>query len=237
MPPMNDETAPSDMPTEHETPSAPETTEGSRSPESTQPADNGDNGTQGSGTEGTTPRNGDSTNSGEQPMGDDPGTANNETEAVESEPEKKLEVLYTFFNGCGNIEEKLKTEDSLKILKNEFDSISNKTIKNFNKGVEDFLKKFGYEEEDINDLSDIFDDVTNLTSSSEPKTNSKEFLDKFAKVKAKLTEAYNMYTKQKNSCILIYIFFGFVALNKIQKKIKSREPTICFYFLFFDFCI
>lgn len=183
------ETAPSDMPTEHETPSAPETTEGSRSPESTQPADNGDNGTQGSGTEGTTPRNGDSTNSGEQPMGDDPGTANNETEAVESEPEKKLEVLYTFFNGCGNIEEKLKTEDSLKILKNEFDSTSNKTIKNFNKGVEDFLKKFGYEEEDINDLSDIFDDVTNLTSSSEPKTNSKEFLDKFAKVKAKLTEA------------------------------------------------
>ncbi|WP_237687769.1 Mbov_0729 family lipopotein [Mycoplasmopsis agalactiae] len=211
---MNDETAPSDMPTEHETPSAPETIEGSRSPESTQPADNGDNGTQGSGTEGTTPRNGDSTNSGEQPMGDDPGTANNETEAVESEPEKKLEVLYTFFNGCGNIEEKLKTEDSLKILKNEFDSTSNKTIKNFNKGVEDFLKKFGYEEEDINDLSDIFDDVTNLTSSSnskefldemvtnltsssEPKTNSKEFLDKFAKVKAKLTEAYNMYTKQK----------------------------------------
>lgn len=190
MPPVNDEATPSDMP-------APETDRGSGAPESTQPSDHGGNGTQGSGTEGTTPRNGESTNSEEQPMGDDPGTANNETEAAESEPEKKLEVLYTFFNGYGNIEEKLKTEYSLKILKNEFDSTSNKTIKSFNKGVEDFLKKFSYEEADINDLSDIFDDVTNLTSSSEPKTNSKEFLDKFAKVKAKLTEAYNMYTKQK----------------------------------------
>lgn len=128
-------------------------------------------------------------------MGDDFGIVNNEIEVVEFELEKKLEVLYIFFNGCGNIEEKLKIEDSFKILKNEFDFIFNKIIKNFNKGVEDFLKKFGYEEEDINDFSDIFDDVINLISFFEFKINSKEFFDKFVKVKVKLIEVYNMYIK------------------------------------------
>nr|WP_233750394.1 hypothetical protein [Mycoplasmopsis agalactiae] len=193
---MNGETAPSEMPTEHVAPKVPESDGGSRTPESTQPSGHGGNGTQGSGTEGTTPRNGDSTNSGEQPMRDDPGTANNETEVAESEPEKKLEVLYTFFNGYGNIEEKLKNEKTLGELKDKFYSIAAETTEKFRKEIEEpFFEKLGYEKDDLDSLIDIFDEVTNLSVSSTDNSNNKKFTDLFEKVKTKLAEAYEKLNK------------------------------------------
>nr|WP_233751631.1 hypothetical protein [Mycoplasmopsis agalactiae] len=211
---MNDETAPSDMPTETEMP-APETDGGSRTPEGTQPSEHGGNGTQESGTEGSTPMNGDTSSNGEQPMGDDPsssGSSNSDTAPAKSKAEKELELLYQFFKGYEQIEEYLKDGSKLEKLKSEFDSKSNETIENFDHNTEEFLKKFGFQEQDINDLTDIFDNVTNLTSSNSNETANKNFTDLFEKVKKKLTEAYSMYTKRQivlysNMCIFCFDMF------------------------------
>ncbi|WP_233736609.1 Mbov_0729 family lipopotein [Mycoplasmopsis agalactiae] len=197
---MNGETGPSEMPSEHETPKAPESDGGYIAPESTQPSGHEGNGTQGNGTEGSTPGNGESTISGEQPMGDDPGSSrssNSDTASAKSKAEKDLELLYQFFKGYGQIEEYLKDGNKLEKLKSEFDSKSNETIENFDHDTEEFLKKFGFQEQDINDLTDIFDNVTNLTSSNPNETANKNFTELFKKVKNKLTEAYSMYTKKQ----------------------------------------
>ncbi|EIN15374.1 Hypothetical protein, predicted lipoprotein [Mycoplasmopsis agalactiae 14628] len=197
---MTDETAPSGMPTEHETPNAPETSESSRTHESNQPSGHEGNSTPGSGTEGTTPGNGEGANRDDQPMSDDPSSSsssNSDATTVKSKAEKELELLYQFFEGYGQIDEYLKDKSKLEKLKSEFDSKSNETIDKFDHDTEEFLKKFGFQEQDITDLADIFDHVTSLTFSNPDETASKNFTDLFKKVKGKLTEAYNKYTKKE----------------------------------------
>lgn len=129
-------------------------------------------------------------------MGDDFGIVNNEIEVVEFELEKKLEVLYIFFNGYGSIEEKLKSEKMFGELKNKFYLIVVEIIEKFKEEIEElFFEKLGYEKDDLDSLIDIFDEVINLSVFFIDNFNNKKFIDLFEKVKIKLVIVYEKLNK------------------------------------------
>lgn len=193
-------TAPKDGETGPKTTKEPKEPKTPRESEGSQPSDQGRTNTTPGGGSGTTqPGNGGGTNHTDLPMADQPNHSNSpsgNTETPKSKEEKLLELLYKFFSGYAKIEEQLKYNVKLTELKNKFHSTYGETINNFDRETEKFLEKFGYKKEDIDDLTIIFDDVTNLTSPGSNEANQK-FTKLFEKVKTKLSKAYEEYSKKK----------------------------------------
>ncbi|EIN15372.1 Hypothetical protein, predicted lipoprotein [Mycoplasmopsis agalactiae 14628] len=201
MTPMNDGTEPSESPAEPDTPIAPESFERTETTENSNSSNQGENATSGSRTEETMSESGKGTDRTEQPMADAPDSSNNSngsTATSQTEPEKRLELLYNFFNSFEKIDEKIKDKPAITELNNKFHSVYTETIKKFDsKADKELLKKLGYDDNDLNNLFDIFDDISNLTSARELEKDKKKFIELFEKVKTKLTGAYKKYKPAK----------------------------------------
>ncbi|MCE6091101.1 variable surface lipoprotein [Mycoplasmopsis agalactiae] len=187
--PMNDEAVPSETPTDTEMSRVPETTEGSRMPESTTPSDQEGHGTPGSETEGTTPGNGEGRNRGDEPMAD------NSTE--NSSAKEKIKSLHTTFEKIKDINEKVKTVDSTRMLNNELHSAS-EIIKYLTQEEKTFFGNIGLDDSFLDELGDFLDMPSQLITSDETLQKEKtKFIEKFKEIKSKIEKAFEASNKPK----------------------------------------